>query len=220
MKKPLRLAILLGFGVWAGWWLANYETTRRQVAAEEKARAAQLAIEAEALANSDDPVVIAAAAQARALAEFKKWLEDEAVEVNRPKVDVEQAQQKMQAAVQALTPERSRVLLETIRSSTASAGAKILSVYLLIEGGERTLPEMTELLLSPVPTHGASVAHSATEVRNTQERSMRVMAIEGLATRAKTDLRARAALEKIAQTAPDSALRTLAEQRLRDIAAH
>jgi len=151
---------------------------------------------------------------------FQDWFENEAKSMNAPRVDSAQKRRQIEARLAQLTPAQARQLLITALDTAATASERILSVYLLVEGGSKTQSEVEALLQAPLVDHGPSTPHSVAENRNAQERSMRLMALDGLAARAAEDSKAMAALEAAASSAADRLIREHAKRRLAEVRAH
>lgn len=149
--------------------------------------------------------------------DFQKWLVQEAKDVDQPKIDSAKKKRELAKVIAELTPNKARQLLQTVQSGTASAGEKILSAYILVEGGEKTQAELSDLLASPMPARGEVKPHSEAEAKTAQDRSLRIMALDGLATRAKTDVSAREALAQSISSIQDPYVKDYAQKRLNEI---
>ncbi|MGE4132246.1 MAG: hypothetical protein AB7F86_11450 [Bdellovibrionales bacterium] len=147
---------------------------------------------------------------------FERWLSEEARSMDQPSVDSVEKQARISKVVKKMTEPQSRHLLATARNPRAPAGEKILSTYLLVEGGSRTQGELMALITTPFD--GARhEAHSEKEMSGIRDKSLRIMAIDGLFSQAQTDPGARAALSKAAQDIQDPYLKSYAEDRLRQL---
>jgi hypothetical protein len=146
--------------------------------------------------------------------QFQSWLAKEARQLDSPSVDSAVKQREMRRIARNLTPAQSRHLGETALAESAPVGTRILSAYLLVEGGLNTQDELRRVIQAPLKNQGPAPAHSENELKGAQEKSLRIMAIDGLASRAKTDPRARQALEQAAHESADAYIRQYAERRL------
>lgn len=148
---------------------------------------------------------------------FAKWIEREGDEVNRPKVDSTSKAIEMQRVVADLNAKQQRQLLQTLLDTAANAGSRILSIYLLSEAGSRADGEIAAFLQAPVPNFGPSEPHSEAELRNQQERAMRLMAIDAMAARALKDPSAVTTFEKTVPTISDPFVRGYAQKKLKEV---
>lgn len=149
--------------------------------------------------------------------EFQRWLSTEAKELDRPHVDSDAKRAQIRSVVKKMTPQQSRQLLQTAKNPKSPASEKILSTYLLVEGGLRTEAELTELIAAPLEEPGHYAPHSEEEVKGIREKSLRIMAIDGLFSRAQKEPTARAALAKAASQTTDPSVRAYAENKLRQL---
>lgn len=150
-------------------------------------------------------------------AEFQKWLSLEAKELDAVHVDGDAKRAQIRSVVKKMTPQQSRQLLQTAKNPKSPAAEKILSTYLLVEGGLRTEAELAELISAPLEEPGHYAPHSEEEVKGIREKSLRIMAIDGLFSRAQTEPTAKAALAKAASQATDPSVRAYAENKLRQL---
>jgi hypothetical protein len=149
--------------------------------------------------------------------EFQKWLSSEAKELDRIHVDGDAKRAQIRSVVRKMTPQQSRQLLQTAKNPRSPAAEKILSTYLLVEGGLRTESELTELIAAPLEEPGNYAPHSEEEVKGIREKSLRIMAIDGLFSRAQSEPTAKAALARAASQATDPSVRAYAEDKLRQL---
>ena len=152
--------------------------------------------------------------------EFKKWLAAEARELDSLNVDSASKESAIKTVVAKLTPQQSKQLLQTAKNPNAPAGEKILSTYLLVEAGVRSLGDLRELIVSPVPDGGPHPAHSEGELKGIREKSLRIMAVDGLVSRAKNEPEARAALARAIEDIQDPYIKAYAEDRFRQLDAN
>ena len=149
--------------------------------------------------------------------EFKKWLSHEAKELDRVHVDGAEKKRQIRAVVSKMTSQQSRHLLQTVTNTRAPAAEKILSTYLLVEGGSRTLKELTELIAAPLSENPDFKPHSEDEMKGIREKSLRIMAIDGLFSQAQREPSAREALVRAARETQDPRIRAYAEDKLRSL---
>jgi hypothetical protein len=152
--------------------------------------------------------------------EFQKWLASEATQVGRTNVNTEQKKAQLAQIISGLTEAQARQLAQTALNTSATAGEKILSVYLLVEGGARTRAELQQLLTTAPSVTGPQPAHSEGELRSVQERSFRVMAVDGMIAQSKTDPAALETLERTIPSIPDAYVKQYAQRRLSELKGH
>lgn len=152
--------------------------------------------------------------------DFQKWLSEEAKEVDQPHINSEKKRKELAAVIVQLTPTQAQQLLQTAQNSSSSAGEKILSTYLLVEGGAKSRVELRQLIATPPLYSGAQETHSEGELRSVQERSQKIMALEGLISQAEHDPAARADLAQSISTIQDSYIRSYAQKRFDELKDH
>jgi len=148
--------------------------------------------------------------------EFQQWIKQEAKELDRVNVDGAAKKRQIQAVVAKMTGTQSRQLLNTAKNPKAPAGEKILSTFLLVEGGLLTRKELTDLIAAPLE-EGQYEPHSEGEVKGIREKSLRIMAIDGLFSQARREPSAREALARAARETTDATIRAYAEDKLRQL---
>lgn len=144
---------------------------------------------------------------------FHQWLVQEAKSLDSPSVNGEKKKKEIREIVQKLTPAQSRQLLATAQNPQAPAGEKILSTFLLVEAGPISHQDLRALITSPVEDQGPHQAHSESEMTGVREKSLRIMALDGLFSRAQSDPSAREALAKIIADIQDPYVREYARDR-------
>lgn len=149
--------------------------------------------------------------------EFQRWIAEEAKDINQASLDSQAKKIQMAKVVKELTPIKERQLLQTARISV-NAGERILSTYLLVEGGATGL--LQELITAPVANPGPFESHSQGEMELTQERAIRLMALEGMISRAEHDPAVRIALEQTIPGIPDPYIKAYAQKHLDEIKTH
>lgn len=148
---------------------------------------------------------------------FRLWIKEEAKNLDSPKVNAEQKRQEIQKVVANLSPTQSRLLLATAKNPRAPAGEKILSTYLLVEGGHLSREELKEFIASPMAEQGHHEPHTEAELIGVREKSLRIMAIDGLFSRAQRDTNAREALAKVISDIQDPYVKAYAKEKLEQL---
>lgn len=149
--------------------------------------------------------------------EFQQWITDEAKAVDAPRVDSVAKEAEIKKIAAKLTRSQSTQLLQTASSVTAPPGEKILSTYLMVQGGLNTREELRAFISSPLKESGPHEPHSESEINGIREKSLRIMAIDGLFSQAKTDPQAKAALAQAVTDSADPYIKKYAEDKLRQL---
>ena len=144
--------------------------------------------------------------------EFRDWIEGEAKSLDSLKVDGEQKQAQIDALVAKITPSQARQLKQTVLHPQSKSREKILSVYLLVEGGSRTWADLKDVITAPL-TQKMGEAHSEQEHAGVREKSLRIMAIDGLFARAQSDSDARVTLARAIVESADPYIKAYAQDK-------
>jgi len=144
--------------------------------------------------------------------EFQDWIEDEAKSLDSLRVDGEQKQAQITELVAKLTPSQSRQLKQTVMHPQSKSREKILSVYLLVEGGPKTWADLKDVIAAPLTQKGGEV-HSEEEHAGVREKSLRIMAIDGLFAQAQADAQARATLARAIVDSADPYIKAYAQDK-------
>lgn len=164
--------------------------------------------EAGALPTAGGPIDISVPADP----EFQDWIEDEAKSLDSLRVDGEQKQAQITELVAKLTPSQSRQLKQTVMHPQSRSREKILSVYLLVEGGPKTWADLKDVIAAPLTQKGGEV-HSEEEHAGVREKSLRIMAIDGLFAQAQADAQARATLGRAIVDSADPYIKAYAQDK-------
>ena len=149
--------------------------------------------------------------------EFQKWISDEAKELDNLNVDGAAKKRQIRAVVSKMTSQQSKQLLQTVKNPRSPAAEKILSTFLLVEGGTRTQKELSDLISSPLLEDPNYKPHTEEEMKGIREKSLRIMAIDGLFSQAQHEPSAREALARAARETQDPSIRAYAEDKLRQL---
>lgn len=149
--------------------------------------------------------------------EIEFFVRREAQELDDVHVDQVEKRRQIREVVKKITPQQSRRLLDTVKNPKATSGEKIISTFLLVEGGLKTQKELTELITAPLVENQDYAPHSAEEMRGIREKSLRIMAVDGLFSRAKTEPGARAELARAASESADPTIRAYAQDKIRQL---
>lgn len=148
-------------------------------------------------------------------ARFQAWIAEEAKSLDNPSADSEHIRQEIRRAMASLSKSQSQQLLHTARDPEAPANEKILATFLMVEGGLSSRHELMDFISDPAISGGEP--HSMDEINSVRDKSLRIMALDGLFTQAATDPSARAALgEKIAAI-QDPYVKAYAERRFEEL---
>ncbi len=133
--------------------------------------------------------------------EFIGTVRDQARSVDDPSVDAGRAESQLKSLASRITPAQARQLRGLIMHPQSAAREKILSAYILVEGGSRSREELRAAITAPLTQEGGEV-HSEEEIKGVREKSLRIMMIDGLFAQARTEPAAR---DTLAQAIADSA---------------
>lgn len=200
-------------------WMRRQELTPHPVIeAGSPSVAPAQAKETAASSNSAlEPQAPAAATEPAQDPEFRRWVQQEAKELDNLSVNGAEKQKQIRNVVSRMTPQQTRQLVQTIKNPSAPAGEKILSTYLLIEGGSKTHRELGDLISSSLTENQEYAPHSVEEMKGIREKSLRIMAIDGLFSQAQREPSAKATLARAAREASDPSIRAYAEDKLRQL---
>ncbi len=149
--------------------------------------------------------------------EFQAWIVNEAKSIDAVNVDSAKKERELQAKIASLTPRQADLLLQIARNPQAPAREKILSTYMLIGAGELAQRQLAELAATPLEDFGPREPHSEAEMKGVRDKSLRIMAIDGLFARAKIDPKARTELARAIARISDPFLKKYAEDKLRQL---
>ncbi len=147
--------------------------------------------------------------------EFQKWIAEEAKSLNYTNVDSERKQAQIKKVLKEITPSQSRQLLNTARDPQAPSGEKILSTYMMVEGGLNTRAELMDFVKDDTGPVGEP--HSQEEIDGVRDKSLRIMAIDGLFAQAQKDPGARAALAREIPSIQDPYVKAYAQRKLEEL---
>ena len=147
--------------------------------------------------------------------EFQKWIAEEAKAVNYDHVDNKKKASQIGRVVNSLTPTQAKQLLHTARNPGSSAGEKILSTYLMVEAGLNSRKELLAFINDPMPVQGE--VHSVEEVNGVREKSLRIMALDGLFSQVQRDPSQRPALEREIASIQDPYIRAYAQKKWNEL---
>ena len=147
--------------------------------------------------------------------EFQKWLAQEAKSLNSTNVDGAKKEAQIRKVVARITPSQARQLLHTARNGAAPAGEKILATYLMVAGGLNTRNELLDFVNDEMAAAGEPHTHE--EVNGVREKSLRIMAIDGLFSQAQKDPGARAALVSQIGSIQDPYIKAYAQRKLEEL---
>lgn len=143
---------------------------------------------------------------------FQQWISTEAKSLDNLSVNGGQKQAEIQEIVKKITPSQARQLRQTVMHPQAPTAEKILSAYLLVEGGLNTREEMRLAIAAPLKEKGGEV-HSEGEINGVREKSLRIMMIDGLFAQAQKDLNARETLARAIVDSEDPYIKAYAQEK-------
>lgn len=218
-KVVLAIAALIVAAILVSLQLSKQAQTRPQASAQPPVNESQPAA---TIANEDrKPATTTAMTGAPSAPpttpadpQFQEWIAGEAKTMDHPNVDGAKKEVEIRKVIKKLTPAQSQQLLQTATNPLAPAGEKILSTYILVEGGLNTRRELKEFISAPLKEQGPHEPHSEGEIKGVREKSLRIMAIDGLFSQAKTDPKAREALAQAIDASDDPYIKAYAQEKL------
>lgn len=147
--------------------------------------------------------------------DFQKWLAEEAKAINHTNVDGQKKEAEIRKVVAKITPSQARQLLHTARNGAAPAGEKILATYLMVEGGMNTRKELIDFVKDEMAAAGEP--HTEDEINGVREKSLRIMAIDGLFSQAQKDPSSREALVSEIGSIQDPYIKAYAQRKLEEL---
>lgn len=145
-----------------------------------------------------------------------EYLQREALRMDSPSVDQAQTAQEIQAQADLMQPKDLDFIQKIALSDSATANEKIMAVFLLskAKGSEKNL---ADFVIAPLKHRPNPPIHSVEETAAMQEKSQRMMAIQELLERARTNSAARAELARAASEVQDSDLRAYIVKKMREL---
>jgi len=155
--------------------------------------------------------------QAASSEEFQTWLDAESGRLRGFSVDSAAKEQELKQTAAQLRPEQRRALLEAATNTALEIDRRIFSAYLLSISPEAAAPELSQLAAADLILAARPEPHTVGETQNTQERALRILAINRLADLAKDSVPARQELAKLIPRIKDASLRDYASQKNQQI---
>lgn len=154
--------------------------------------------------------------------QFEQWFKSEAQAMNHYNVNEDKIQERYLRITAQMTPAQFKVLSQIAMRSNPNVSERILAAYLLGYAGYDSLSDLSALASSEIKLDGVPNAHTAAETQQTQERALRVLAINRLADLARGEDAAAAAnalaeLKKLIPTIKDANLKNYAQNKLKEI---
>lgn len=153
-----------------------------------------------------------------AVKKFKSWFETVSADIEASGSSNFFGLDEIKQRASQLTLDQQEWLVQLAVDTQAAAKRKIMAVFLLSEGGLHTTASLAEFVEAPLQAKGIGEPHSPDETRNMQEKSLRVMAIDSLAEKAKTDRDSYDLLVSSIGRIEDPYLKSYAERKLAEIA--
>ena len=146
--------------------------------------------------------------------QFQNWIREEAKSLDDLNVNGEQKQAQIKEILAKITPSQAQQLRQTVVHPRSPAREKILSAYLLVEGGLSTRQALKDSITAPLTAQGDHEAHSEGELKGIREKSVRIMMIDGLYAQAQKDPSARATLAQAIADSGDPYIKAYAQSKL------
>jgi len=155
------------------------------------------------------PTTAASVTPPIAAEEFMTWVSAEAQKMNLAKSEHSDKQNQLISAAQKLNLEQRRQLLKLARDPKASTPEKVLSTYMLVEAGPAGFSELRALISSPV--------HDRDPIGSQRDKTLRIMALDGLSSRAMLDPGAQEALVRVLEDIQDPDVKSYARQKMQQV---
>lgn len=172
-------------------------------------------------AAQGNPQIVASDEDANTLKtdkDLQNWIEKESVKLDLKDNNPQDTEKKMHLFAGQLRKNQLDQLLTTSLDAKAAANQKILSTYLLtLNPTDDASENLKKASITPLTIQGDVKPHTVDEVRRAQELSLKYMAIDELAARAKKNVADYNRLVAIANSAPDHEVRSYAERKLKEI---
>ncbi len=130
------------------------------------------------------------------------------------KTDAEEAQKRMEQQAQIMSEADLNFAKDVALSDKSSAAERIIAVYLLSLAGPRAYKILLEHASAPFTAPPNPEPHSADEIKNSQEKALRAIAIDALLEQATTQEK-RDDLSKLATETREPWLRSYIEKGLK-----
>jgi hypothetical protein len=144
--------------------------------------------------------------------QFQQWIRQEAKSLDDLSVNGERKEADIREVVRKITPTQARQLRQTVMHPQSAAREKILSAYLLVEGGLNTREELKTAIAAPLTQKGGE-PHSEDELKGVREKSLRIMMIDGLFAQAQKDPSARETLARAIVDSEDPYIKAYAQEK-------
>lgn len=148
--------------------------------------------------------------------QFIQYLRAEAQRMDAPSVDQEKVQKEIEAQVEKMTPKELEYAKNIALSPNRSANEKILAVYLILNA-KNSVKTLEELITAPLKHKPNAERHSVEETAAMQEKTLRIMEIDGLLQRAVKDQSIRDSLARIATSLSDPTLKAYLIKKLKEL---
>lgn len=160
-------------------------------------------------ADSKSLVVETVVSPPAAPQDFKNWVSSEAQKMSLTKSEGSDKQGQLIKAAQKLNSHQRRHLLNLARDPGTPTSEKVLSTYMLVEAGPAAIPELRALIASPV--------RDRDPVGSQRDKTLRIMALDGLSSRALSDPTAQDALIRVLDDIQDPDVRSYARQKMQQV---
>lgn len=149
--------------------------------------------------------------------ELQKRVSEEAQLMDRVEQNEGDAEIRIKEIVKTLSPEKFPQLARQASDLSVPINERALSTYLLSEAGPAAATALHEMIVAPLVKPGPYPPHSTDETQSMQEKSLRLMAIDGLFKAAQIDPESKRHLEAVAQTGESEAIRNYAMRKLSEL---
>lgn len=154
--------------------------------------------------------------------QFKVWFDSEVAQMAQYNVNEEAIQQRYLQLTAQMTPAQFAQLSIVARTKSPNMNERVLASYLLGYSSYASISDLSAVANAPIVLDGKPLPHSLAETQQVQERALRVLAINRLASLAQgsdatQSKKAFDELQNLAQTLKDQSLRNYAQNKLKEI---
>lgn len=149
--------------------------------------------------------------------ELQRQVASEAEQMDHVEQSESDATKRIREIVKSLNSAKLGQLARQAVDLKVPINQRALSTYLLAEAGPQAAAELQAMIEAPLVKPGPYPPHSTDEVQSMQERSLRLMGVDGLFKAAQIDPESRRRLEEVARTANSQTIRNYAMRKLAEL---
>lgn len=219
MKKfIIPIFVILGFAFAIFWYFQQKSNPQSQTINDQASNVATVNLGAPATPNAGAPEKSQEQSEQTPLSpQLAKFLQTESALMNSTGIDPLAAENRARAQAQSMVERDFIAAKELALKMDGPANQKILSVYLLGLALPKSLAQLREFITAPLRAKQNPEPHTLDEIRYSQERAQRIMAIDAVAERARTSSEAKDALMRMAAETRDQSIREYIQKKIKEI---